>query len=526
MRYSLNSFNHTAIIDTYFPFTGIRHFIKSNIDNMYKSKFIDFLRTLSKDEMKRFGDFVSSPYYNKTGNLVKLFDELKNHYPDFLAPAVAKNKLYKKLFPGKKYNEQVMKNMSSQLLKLAKEFLCAEFYGNNHEEKKINLLRQLSTKKLDSVFNSELRVIEKEFTEIKNLTDPIFFYLYRMELERVSFMLMRDKQQKVPESILLQGEYLIYFFLMQLSISIGNIRVNEDSFNAKFESNLVSEFVSSFDFEKLMKYILKNDEHFGPIVYIHYCKMMCSLNPDKENFYYELKKAAVDNINKLNKYELYNIFTVMESYCIMRANRNKTHFYDELFENYKIALEHNILIIDEPPHITAMKFRNIYSCAFIKADYDWVENYINEYGKYLTEDSKELAELARAQLSFFRKEYDNSLEILQQINPDLHFAKLDMRVLTIQIYYERDYLESALSSLNSFRQFINNNEHIVEHAKIKCLNFINITTNLVKLKTNPDRKKLSELEDRINTEPIRSYEWLMEKIVELSNVNKSTAKSA
>jgi hypothetical protein len=50
---------------------------------MEKSKVIDIFRTFSPDELKRFRDFVHSPFHNKNKNVIRLFEILKKYYPDF-----------------------------------------------------------------------------------------------------------------------------------------------------------------------------------------------------------------------------------------------------------------------------------------------------------------------------------------------------------------------------------------------------------------------------------------------------------
>ena len=47
---------------------------------MIHSKSIRILKTLSKKELKQFGNFVCSPFFNKNRNLIKLFDVLKKYH--------------------------------------------------------------------------------------------------------------------------------------------------------------------------------------------------------------------------------------------------------------------------------------------------------------------------------------------------------------------------------------------------------------------------------------------------------------
>ncbi len=50
---------------------------------MKESKLIKILKSLSPVELNDFGEFVCSPYFNKSEKLITLYQFLKRHYPDF-----------------------------------------------------------------------------------------------------------------------------------------------------------------------------------------------------------------------------------------------------------------------------------------------------------------------------------------------------------------------------------------------------------------------------------------------------------
>ncbi|MDQ3021861.1 MAG: hypothetical protein M3R36_15010 [Bacteroidota bacterium] len=90
---------------------------------MKDTKLIQTLKTFTKDENKNFVKFVASPYFNKGRNYIPLLNELQKFYLDFEDERLTSEYLYKKIYPGRKFNKQVMWNQVSQLEKLAIEFL-------------------------------------------------------------------------------------------------------------------------------------------------------------------------------------------------------------------------------------------------------------------------------------------------------------------------------------------------------------------------------------------------------------------
>ena len=62
---------------------------------------VEILRALDKNEFKRFGDFIKSPYFNSVEILGKIYDETAKVYPDFENPRLSYEKISKKIYPGK-----------------------------------------------------------------------------------------------------------------------------------------------------------------------------------------------------------------------------------------------------------------------------------------------------------------------------------------------------------------------------------------------------------------------------------------
>ena len=50
---------------------------------MKNTQLIKLLRTFDQKEIKRFREFISSPFFNKNKNVTKLFEIIRKIYPDF-----------------------------------------------------------------------------------------------------------------------------------------------------------------------------------------------------------------------------------------------------------------------------------------------------------------------------------------------------------------------------------------------------------------------------------------------------------
>src|SRR5438034_704455 len=90
---------------------------------MRDTNLIQLLKTLNKNEFKEFEKFVKSPFYNEGRNYENFFQILKKNYPDFDQDSITKEKIFNQLYPGKPYNDEIIRKIISNLLKLAKQYL-------------------------------------------------------------------------------------------------------------------------------------------------------------------------------------------------------------------------------------------------------------------------------------------------------------------------------------------------------------------------------------------------------------------
>src|SRR5260221_1031452 len=90
---------------------------------MQNFKLIDVLVSLNKKEFRNFGEFVSSDYFNKNKNVIKLYDVLSKYYPKFANKNLTVGKIFNKVFKDEKFNYPKINNVISDLYKLSERFL-------------------------------------------------------------------------------------------------------------------------------------------------------------------------------------------------------------------------------------------------------------------------------------------------------------------------------------------------------------------------------------------------------------------
>ena len=55
---------------------------------------LEILRTFSHDELKKFEDFLSSPYFNKHSGVTLLYKHIKKYAPEFKSPKLEMDEVW------------------------------------------------------------------------------------------------------------------------------------------------------------------------------------------------------------------------------------------------------------------------------------------------------------------------------------------------------------------------------------------------------------------------------------------------
>src|SRR5438876_8729788 len=118
---------------------------------MQKSSLISVLKSLTEGEFKQLERFVLSPFFNRQRNVARLFEVLKKYYPLYASNALKKERVFKKLYPGEKYNDEKLRNLISDLLSLSLKFLAYTKMESDGQLLDLSAAEQLIDRNLDNL---------------------------------------------------------------------------------------------------------------------------------------------------------------------------------------------------------------------------------------------------------------------------------------------------------------------------------------------------------------------------------------
>ena len=289
---------------------------------MVHHPFIEFLRTLSKDEVQKFRDFISSPYFNKKERLIKFFDAAIKYYPLFAGESLNKENFYQKLYPLKFFHDSTIRDTLSDLLGLSKEFLLIEKIKYHKAEVADVLLSEYVERNMRRHFLKSMRELEDELLECK--IDSEFFLLkHKLEANKYNFNAINSKFTKINHVIEQFDEikkselYFLLYFILEFISDYVKVFSFSMSYNIGQKVNLYDEVIENIDLEKIY-HLMKGKIEYDFIIEL-YLKMLQAFKNYTNDTYFKNYKTTLEKYSKnLSNNELTFHYSNLINFCVLK----------------------------------------------------------------------------------------------------------------------------------------------------------------------------------------------------------------
>jgi hypothetical protein len=486
---------------------------------MQNSKIINFLKCLSKHELGEFGKFVRSPFHNNRKDVIRFYDVLRKHYPGFNGGEISKKKIFEELYPDKNYDTNTIVLLSSYLYNLGRHFLAVLNLKEDTFSFKYNFLKSLDSHNADELFEKEYRDAG-QFLKNEKLNKESFNRYAALEELKINFNLYRNRQDKIYRNTIDYGDNFIYSFIVKMVVLFHGMLVDKMTFNFDFTGSAAELFIRNFNLEEFINSLPGGKtEHYDFLIYYYYL-FMAHHYPHNEYYFPRIKEYSFKNFEKLQMEEKSSRFQYLIEYCLIQLKSGNLKFLHEAFNLYTEALEKKLY--KNTPSEEGMGlifFRNFIVIGLMAKEYDYVENFISEYGREITGEMRdETLELSYAMLHYERKQYSKALEHLNRVSTAFPLFKLSTKYILIKIYYETDQYDSFFSLMDAYRHYLKNEKIITELIRGYHTNFLNYLSVLVKIKSSGTSDDLytikKEIKENMNMD-FRHKLWLLEKAGEL-----------
>ncbi|HRJ98013.1 MAG TPA: hypothetical protein PL089_00185 [Ignavibacteria bacterium] len=488
---------------------------------MLNAKVIVLLKSFTKKEIRKFEEFLESPYHNKNSGLLILFRFLKNYYPLFNHKELTKEKIFNTLMSGKKntnkFNDAVLRNIFSDLLYSCTDFLAYEGMKKDKFLYNEKLLSELTLKKSRSLFDKYVKVTES-FLAAEGVNGEQYYYnLSALEELKLSFSQYSDDLKLYKrDHIKLSADYISYYYIIKV-IKHFNYFAYQNQFNSGQRKILSEMILSAVRPDELLNYAKKISQKDFLILNV-YLKMYGSIKDvSDDGIYFEFRNSLEKNLKLFSAPELYGLYTIAANICVQKIELRKEYFIKECFEIYKIMIEKK-LPAEIPGYLPLTFFSAVINTGISCGELPELEKLIPLLAEKLNPDYSSIAaDYYSALIYFHRKEFHRSLEIAARVDTDFINFKYLIKILIIKCHYELKNYEQIIYICDSFRHFLGKNKYVSEIYRNEFRKFITVTEQLVKYNFKKSGDTLFKIKKLIEKSNSPGKKWLTEKYNELIN---------
>ena len=469
---------------------------------MENTKLVILLKKLSTTELRRFREYVFSPFFNKNKKVQMLVNVLLGNALDFDSEVLEKRKVFEKIYMNQQYNELQINNVISDLLQLLYNFLAQLQFAKQPFLQKKYTLKELFQKDAPQHFEKTIRRYQQLEVKREERSFDCFLEKKNFYSQLDQFVQTKIKRQ-YDENLQLESDSLdLSYFINKLHIACNMISRNI-VINANYHCNFLNE---------ILKFCKKNN-HFEnhPALQVYFKTIQMLEGKGEESFYFDLKKSLVEHYRIFPKEELFTLYTYALNFCIKKINSGQDAFYQEILELYKVLLDRKIIFLDG--HLSQWTYKNIVTTAIRLKEFEWTEKFIYEYQNTLVANERNNA-LAYNLATLYHAQGDcqNTLFQLQDVEFTDTNYHLGAKILQLKSYYELNEGEAFFALIEAFKKYILRSKDLSDYRKKANANFIKIAKKIFQIKgkkgKTADQKREKIREDLKNLEPIANKTWL------------------
>lgn len=497
-----------------------------------RSELFELLSAFSKSEIKKFGEFLDSPYHNKSQKLIKAFSFVKKFHPQFEDRKLKLENIHFAVNQGNRYNEFTVRNIISDLYQKAMLFLSVNGYLSKEQNLYDWTLSELKTKELYDLFNKYSNLIQPVLDGSKKWNPELFLERYRVNAHRAfveQFMNFKKGQKKnfaklfsFYDSAL---EDITVYYALQVILMYINVKLFESIHRVNIKETRVSQLIDNNILSKI-RHLASGYISQNPLLLLLFNAY------DTYEQYNDISRYEIykDNFkkywNQIGEDEQILHNTILYHYCGIKRkeSKNTQYFTNEMLNFFRFRLANGLYRYGGVKYIDPMEFRAMITLSLGNGNYEWAANLTSNYLTCLESKFREpIKNLSMMYIHFYNNNFDLAMDFANKISVRLHYLKFDVINTKLRIYYENKKYESALDLIRSYGRTLEKTEYLSRTAKDRYSNFISVMKILIELNFQEKKvKRETALEKMGNKmENIAYLNWLTQKIDELTNSHNS-----
>lgn len=480
---------------------------------MENTKLIALLKTLDDKTIKRFADFVQSPFFNKNKTIIRFCEVVLSFYPEFEPAKINREKLFKKIYPDKAFHSGTWHNLISDVMALFESFLQQINLELLPVDAELYLVNQL-------IYRKDYKTAEKKLLQLhQNLTtehqpDAHTYYnqlkinigLCQIYLATSAF----EKYSKIVQNNLQTVALLNWNLSMETKMQALNLL--QVARHTPIDLTVLNQIITTFNPNEATT-------NNNPNLLAYYYGIAMMEQPNWQNYgllkqTYELYKSVFTWNIKLN------INTLLSNYLKqMQFKQPLTPVLHE--ELFKLYLEAYPDMVAMQGHIPANLFDNIVLEGQKLRSKNWVLEFIAENIKYWPNPATQQAYqlFAQGRLLLAQGELHEAIALLANAEPFIENGYFDTKLLLMYAYFETNNDDAFELTLDAYKNTAKNHPELAEHHAKYIPNMLWLLPKLLKLKNQYSNKRYQQLQTFIETDTtyLHSKTWALKQLTQIEH---------
>ncbi|MBL7809315.1 MAG: hypothetical protein JNN28_15965 [Saprospiraceae bacterium] len=467
---------------------------------MEKTLLWEAFAALTNAEVREFGKFVRSPFFNARRQPVLLFE--------YLDACRRAGRLPKEEEVAEVLNKEEgglkMRQANSALLALLEHYLAWRELAQEVGKRDIRLTEAYRKRNLPKHFTIALREA-KQRREKQEWRDAEYFHeLNLLEWEQYQF----DTATRRTETFNLQAnsDWMDTAFMAR-KLRLGCLAAaHQTVYRTQYRMGLLPVLLQYLEADSEGQQLLE-----WPAVALYYHGYCFQTQPEQAEQHFQAYRNLLSlHARQFPPDELRTLYLLAINFGIKKTNELRAGWPQATLDLYRGALELGLLL--ENGRMSRFAFNNIIAVALRVGELDWVERFILDHKQLLERQWREVAaSLGLARVAYARKDYRTALLHLQRSDYKDLINNLTAKTLQLKIYYETDEFELLKSHLASMRTYIRRHTSI-GYQRTNYSKIVQYTGQLMAL----DFRKadmVAKLREAVQAEEILTEkEWFLEQI--------------
>ena len=479
----------------------------SDYINMLKSNFLETLRTLTRDELNSFIEFVPWALHKdpvKREEAVKLLDILIVYFPEFNHPSLTSKKIFKKMFPDKAYVDLKIDKIMGSLTKcLRLHFLTLRYLEPENEFNHLLEICQFHKEKgLSARYQQSFRQLESLFSQDQPHSLDTIYKNYLLEYERLDWLSIANDHKSdinLVNTMLALQEFadvnmmdLLIRYALQLKYVAFEVPAH---IRSKIEVLLTQPLVTQ-----------------DPLVLTYHAifKIFYAPKVTREDFSACLTLIRANE--RVFDYEtLYTLHVNLRNLCIILINQGNRLLKYTLFELQKQSIASGFHFYKGK--ISVSSFISVVTNALEVKEVQWTHDFIETHKDLIIGETadKIYFRFCWAQYLYHHGEYEQALDFIPQNIKEISYILIARR-LEIKAFYEYDF-EVSVFKAEAFRTYVSRlpNYNFPKETMNYNVNFARFIIQIQQMPVGVKERAYRVIERIAERQYVSDREWLYEK---------------